>query len=76
MIPSAHHAGAEDEEKNKEKDIMVYCRLFSDFIPMQICTLRKRELNPFGWNSCSGCTIGLVQNWIGPASKVRDHQIL
>jgi|MudIll2142460700_1097286.scaffolds.fasta_scaffold3550669_1 hypothetical protein len=76
MIPSIDNTGAEDQEKDKERSIMVYCRLFSDFVPMHICTLRKRELNPFGWNTCNGCVIGLLQNWIVPASKGQDQQLL
>ena len=65
MAP-AERTGSTRPEKDWEQNIMVFCRLFSDCVPMNVCTLRKRELDSFGWNSCSGCTIGLVQTWIDP----------
>ncbi|MHB8844276.1 MAG: hypothetical protein ACYC7L_05945 [Nitrospirota bacterium] len=49
--------------------INVYCRLFSDVVPMGICILRKKELNTFGWQSCSGCAIGLLQYSLGSCEE-------
>ena len=40
--------------------ISVCCRLFGDIVPICVCTMRKKELNTFGWPSCNGCTIGLL----------------
>ena len=51
---SAPHQGA---------TIDVFCRLFHDIVPMNICHLRKKELDTFGWNTCSGCSVGLIQYW-------------
>lgn len=49
--------------------INVYCRLFSDIVPMGICSLRKKELNTFGWQSCNGCAIGLLQYSLGSPNE-------
>lgn len=47
----------------KDPSIDIYCRLFADIVPLHICVLRKKELNTFGWNTCSGCAVGLLQYW-------------
>jgi len=44
----------------------VYCRLFSDNVPMQVCMLRKEEPDVFAWNACSGCAVGRQQHRSGP----------
>jgi len=44
----------------------VYCRLFSDNVPMQVCMLRKEERDVFAWNACSGCAAGRQQHRSGP----------
>lgn len=46
-----------------EPGTTVYCRLFYDVVPMQICTLRQKELKTFGWDTCNGCTVGLMRHW-------------
>lgn len=48
---------------HKGPNIDVYCRLFYDIVPMNVCFLRKKELDTFGWNTCSGCTVRLLQQW-------------
>jgi hypothetical protein len=77
MMPSMgmDNSGTGDQEKDKGKCITVYCRLFSDFVPMETCARRKQELNPFGWNSCNGCVIGLLQNWVMPDGEGLEQRI-
>jgi hypothetical protein len=50
-----------DHASIESLNINVYCRLFSDIIPQKICVLRKSELDTFAWNTCGGCSIGLLQ---------------
>jgi hypothetical protein len=39
----------------KQKSNEVYCKLFSDTVAMNICDLRKQDLNGRGGFSCYGC---------------------
>jgi len=34
----------------------IYCKLFADDVPKNICILRKRELNGRGEFTCIGCS--------------------
>ena len=43
----------------------VYCRLFSDIVPVQVCMTRKRGLDVFAWNACRSCPAGLQQQTSG-----------
>jgi hypothetical protein len=44
-------------------DINVYCPLFYDVVPMQVCAARIKELRAFGGKTCSDCAISLVHEW-------------
>ena len=52
-----HNVAAE----HKGSHIIVYCRLFHDIVPMNVCLLRKKELDASVWSTCSGCSVGLLQ---------------
>jgi hypothetical protein len=52
------------DQKNRP-NYEVYCRLFYDIVPMKVCSLRRRELATSGWNTCSGCIVGLLHSWYG-----------
>jgi hypothetical protein len=54
----------------KEPVITVYCRLFYDVVPVHVCVMRKKELSTFGWKTCSGCAVGLLQYW---TDQQQDH---
>jgi hypothetical protein len=55
--------------RTRDAHISVYCRLFGDVVPICVCTIRKKEMNTFGWTSCNGCAIGLLQYSINGHSE-------
>lgn len=41
--------------KRQEESDSLFCKLFADEVPPNICSLRKRELNGRGEFTCIGC---------------------
>ncbi len=64
-IDDSRYAGSQGSHTGKEQGIKIYCRIFEDMIPIDVCELRKQTLNTFRWSSCSGCAIGLAHYWMG-----------
>ena len=52
----------DDALSHKKIDVNIFCLVSRDIVPLQVCSLRKKELNTFAWNTCSGCTIGLMMH--------------
>ena len=73
-MPNTEDTDDRDQDHGNVNNIIVYCRRFSDFVPVSICAVRKRDLNPFGWNSCSGCAVGFVENWIDAGRTGREKR--
>jgi hypothetical protein len=63
MTSTEHSRYPEPSGSKREPAISVYCKLFSDIVPIHVCSLRKKELNTFGWLSCNGCAVGLAHYW-------------
>ena len=49
-----------DQSLNMHDDTdRLFCKLFADDVPTNVCTLRKRELNGRGEFTCVGCNRAL-----------------
>ncbi len=64
MHTSIDEPGGAGSRAGEEQGIKIYCKLFKDMIPTDVCELRKDALNTFRWSSCNGCAIGLAQYWM------------
>jgi hypothetical protein len=54
MMPSEQMG---DQRLYRQDDTnCLYCKLFADEVPENICALRKRELNGRGEFTCVGCS--------------------
>lgn len=45
-----------DQYLSRQDTDSLYCKLFADDVPKNICTLRKLELNGRGEFTCAGCS--------------------
>ena len=52
--------------KKQEDTDGLYCKLFADEVPKNICILRKRELNGRGEFTCVGCSWAALYAWDEP----------
>ena len=64
MHTSIGRSGLEGEHAGKEEGIKIYCKIFEDMVPTDVCGLRKQALTTFRWSSCNGCAIGLASYWL------------
>jgi hypothetical protein len=55
MMPSDQQS-SEQRLKRQDDTNSLYCKLFADEVPENICALRKRELNGRGEFTCVGCS--------------------
>lgn len=46
----------DEHQKRRDDADNLYCKLFADDVPKNICALRKRELNGRGEFTCVGCS--------------------
>ncbi len=66
-IDSSGSAGSHMGEK--KEGIKIYCKIFKDMVPTDVCEHRKKALTDFRWSSCNGCAIGLAHYWMGYHQK-------
>lgn len=51
----AYEQNIQDQHQILPDDSSIYCKLFADEVPMNICDLRTRELHGRGEFTCAGC---------------------
>jgi hypothetical protein len=49
--------------RNGDRAALITCKLFSDLVTIEVCTVRRMELDERGGFSCAGC----------PAAAQRDR---
>ena len=64
MHTSIHNPGYGGSHAGKEEGIKIYCKIFQDMVPADVCEIRKNSLTTFRWSSCNGCAIGLASYWM------------
>ncbi len=69
MHTATDNSGYAGSHGGKEKGTKIYCKIFEDMIPTDVCELRKKAFNTFQWSSCKGCAIGLAHYWLGNHMK-------
>ena len=62
MKPCNAFNAKDGHQSNKNGATTLFCKLFSDIVPEQLCLVRRRELNRKGCFSCSGCTMDVILN--------------
>jgi hypothetical protein len=65
-IDNPGHAGSHG---GQDEGVKVYCKIFKDMVPTDVCELRKNTLTNFRWSSCNGCAIGLARYWMAYHQK-------
>jgi len=69
MHTSIDNSGYAGSNAGKKEGIRIYCKIFKDMVPADVCEHRKNALTDFRWSSCNGCAIGLAQYWMGYHQK-------
>ena len=60
MMPWEQKVVDQRRPKGQDDTDSLYCKLFADEVPKNICILRKRELNGRGEFTCVGCNWATV----------------
>jgi hypothetical protein len=58
--------------RNGEGVVLITCKLFSDQVTIEVCTVRRMELDERGGFSCAGCPAAARRDRFGAASSVKQ----
>jgi hypothetical protein len=72
MAQHEQAATSSNAARNCDRDAMIMCKLFSDRVSIEVCTVRRMELDQRGGFSCTGCPAAASRDRFGAAPPVRQ----